>query len=79
MHVAHLARSATLMQIIDVLRDEQHIAGIFHLQPGKRPVRRVRLHAGQRRAARIVEPQHQIGVAREPFGRRYVINAVVFP
>ena len=79
MHVDHVARSRAFVQIVDVLRHQQHIADKFALQPGQRAMCGVRFHTCQRRAPRIVEAQHQVRIARERFGRSDVLHPVPLP
>jgi hypothetical protein len=78
-HVPDRAAAGALVQIVDVLRDDQHLAGPVRLQPGQRGMRRVRRRAGQIGAAGIVEVVHQPRVAREALGCRHLLQIVLRP
>ncbi len=77
-HVKQLSRTGTLVQVIDVLRHQQEIAGKFALQPRQCDMRGVRLHVGHAPAAFVVELMDQArGSSLETLRCRHV--AVVDP
>ncbi len=47
MHVDQVATARTLVEIVDILRHQQHIAGKCAFQPNESIVRGIRRHAGQ--------------------------------
>ncbi len=67
------------VEIVNVLGDDQHFAPPFRVQLRERPVCGIGLRFLDMRATHVVEPQHQIGIARKAFGRRDIFNAVLFP
>jgi len=76
-----LAAAAALMQVVHVLRDQQHPAAVLALQPGQRLMGSVGLDGGvmQLAAAVVVEALHQRRIARKALGCGHLLNAVVFP
>lgn len=83
MHVQHVQRTAPLVQIVDVLRDDQHFATRplrpFPVKPGQRVMGGVGLLGLDRLAPHVIEPQHQVRVTREGLGRRHVLDPVLLP
>jgi hypothetical protein len=79
MHVKNAARAGPFMQVVDVLGDDQQLARPFRIEPREREMRRVRLLLLDRGATHVVEPQHEIGVARESLRRRDILDPVLLP
>jgi hypothetical protein len=79
MHVDDVARARGLVQRVDVLRDDHHLAGMPGLQPRQRLMRRIGPGLRGLRAAGVVEPVHEAGIAREAFGRRHILDPVLRP
>ncbi len=79
MHVQQPLRSRPLVKIVDVLRDEQELAGPLRVEPCKRHVPGVGLDGPEPLPPRIVEGVHQRGIAPVRFGRRDILDTVALP
>jgi len=81
MHGNKVAGSGAGMQAINILRHQQHRRGPGGFQPRQRKMRRVWLNGRVQklRATRIVEPLHQIRIAREGFRCGDIFNAMPRP
>ena len=79
MHVDQPLRARTLVQIVDILRDQQQIARPFGVQPRQRAMGRIRLDRPELRPPRIVERMDQLGIAREGLRRGDVLDPVALP
>ena len=79
MHVKHPLRPGPLVQIVDILRDQQQLAGPFSIEPRKRAVRGIGLDGCELGPPRVVECMDQGRVAGEGFGRRDILDAMAFP
>jgi hypothetical protein len=60
------------MQAVDVLGDDQHVAGIIPFEPGQRKMRGVGLHLPDRLAPHIVKFVHAGRIARKTFRRGHI-------
>ena len=78
-HVDQPLRARALVQIVDILRHDQELAGPMRVEPCQRSMGGVGLFGLDRGAARIVKAVDQIGIADEGFGRRHILNPVLFP
>ena len=81
MHVQHIPAAAALVQIVDILGDQQHLARPVALQPGQRQMRRVGLDVGvqQLLAAGIVEIMDPHRIVVEGLRRRHILDAHARP
>ena len=77
--MAHLGAAGPFVQIVDILGDQEHIAGELTLQPGQRQVGGVGLYPGQPGAATVVETVDQRRIAPEGFGGCQVHGVVLLP
>ena len=68
MHMDQPLGAGTLMQIVDILRDQQQLARPFGIQPGERAMRRIGLDRAELRAPRVIESMHQLGIAAKASG-----------
>jgi hypothetical protein len=80
-HVDEVLAACAFVQVIDVLGDNQYIAGEFAFQLRKGKVRGIRLYAGvvQLPTAGIVKLMHQRGVFGETFRGGNLFDTVVVP
>ena len=78
-HVKQALRTRALVKIVDVLRDQQHVAAPFAIEPCKRAVSGVGLDFGEARTASVVEAVNRCRIALECFGCRDVLDAMAFP
>ena len=69
----------TLMQVVDVLRDDQQPARPCGIELRQRPVRGIGFHARQRRAAIIVKAVDQLRIVRQRLGRADILDPVPLP
>ena len=67
------------MEIVNVLRDEQQVAGPFTIKPGKGHMRCIRLHGAQPGTSRIVEGMNNRGIPPESLWRCNIFDAMAFP
>ncbi len=78
-HVQHPARASPGVQIVDILGNDQQLTLPAPVQLCQRRMRRVGQLFLYRRAAHVVETQHQIGIARKSFWRSDILDAVLLP
>jgi hypothetical protein len=78
MHMHHVPRTATFVQVVDILGDEQHVEGRLR-QSGQRLMRRVRCGVQRIGPPRVVEIMDQTGVAGETLRRRHLAQVVFRP
>jgi hypothetical protein len=72
--------SGSLVQIVDVLGDDQNVAGIVPLELGERMMSRVRLCLEQALPPRIVELVHEHRIAGEATSERsYLVHSPSSP
>lgn len=79
MHVDHVLRSGTFVQIVDILGDEQHLIPPRGLKRGQGGMRGIGPRPGGIGAAQVVELMHQRGVAGEGVGGGDILDPVAFP
>ena len=79
MHVQQPLRSRALVQIVDVLRDQQQLAGPFGIQPGQGLVGSVGLDRPQLCPTGVVEGVNQRGVAAKSLGGADILDPMPFP
>jgi len=79
MHVQYIARTGTPVQIVHILRHDQHIAMPLPFKRGQRQMRGIGLYRGERRAAHVIEAPHQRRIAGKRFGRADILHPVPFP
>ena len=78
-HMDQALCSRTLVQIIDILRDDGQLAAPRRIEPRQRGVCCIGLGRLNRGAAHVIETVDQVGIARERLRRRDVLDAVLFP
>ena len=81
MHVDQVGRAGALMQVVDVLGDQKHLARPFPLQLRECGMGGVGLDIGleQTGAAVVVELVDKVRIALEPFRRRDILQPDAFP
>ena len=79
MHMEQRNRAGALMQIVDILRHDQHRMRPIAFEPRQRFVRGVGLDiAGDElMSARVVEGMYAFRIAGEGFGRRNLLDPVL--
>ena len=78
MHVQQAIVAGAIVQIIDILGDEQEVAGPFRLQPCQRQMRGIGHHLAEEGAALIVELLHQCGIAAEGLWGGDILHPMAF-
>jgi hypothetical protein len=78
-HVKHCAAARTLVEVIDVLRDQCHVISPALLQSRQGPMRLIRLDLRQLRPSSIVKFMHHRRIAAQSLRARYVLNPMPFP
>ena len=73
----HISAACTLMQIVDILRDDMHIKVLFKLF--KPIMRSIRLNVDQFVPQVAVETVNQSRVAPKAIGTRYLHHRIVVP
>ena len=81
MHMDQLPAARALVQVVDVLRHDEHWPRPLPLEPSQRQMRRIGLHRriAQLRPAQVVEAVDQHRVARERLGRGHILEPVALP
>ncbi len=79
MHVQQPPRSCAFVQVIDVLRDQQQLAGPLRIEPRESLMGGVGSDRPKLCAARIVECMNQRRIAPVRIGRTDVFDLVPFP
>ena len=79
--VNQIAAAHPFVEIVHVLRHDQHLSRKAVFQPGQSTVCRVGAYVllQQLAAARVVELVHELGVAGEALRGGHILDAVVFP
>lgn len=67
------------MQVINILRDDQHAPRHLSLKAGERFMRRIGLSVAGLGAARIIKALHKVRVAPVAFRRRHILDPVLIP
>lgn len=78
-HVDQPPGAGAFVQVVDILGDDQQVAGPVGVEPRQRLVRRVRDLGLDRLAPRVVEAVDEVGIARESLGRRDVLDPMLLP
>ncbi len=78
-HMEQTPRPCPFMQIIHILRDDQQITAPIGIKRSQRPVGSIGLGPLNRFTPHVVESQHQFRIAVKGFGRRNILNPVLFP
>src|SRR5690606_10234175 len=78
-HVQHLPRTGTLVEVVDVLGHEQDVVVALVLEARQRQVGRVGHDLAELPPPGVVEALDQVGVARERLGRGDVPHVVPLP
>ena len=79
MHVNEVLRTGHLVQRIDILRDDEHIATMHRLQPRERQMRGIRFHILVLPPPLIIEVEHKRWVAAISLWRRHLANVIFGP
>jgi hypothetical protein len=81
MHMDELPRAGPLMQVVDVLRDHQHLPRPVAFEQGEGAMTGVRRDVGieQRPPPGVVEGLHAHGVGDEGLRRRYILQPHLGP
>ena len=79
MHVEQSSGSGAFVEIVDVLGDDEEIAGPGGVEPGEGVVRRVGGDMGKLRAAGIVKGVDEGGIGGEAFGGGDGFDLVALP
>ena len=83
MDMQHIAASATLVKIVDVLRDERELAALLvyprRLKLRQRGVSWVGRHQRELPSARVVERVDRVRVGGEPIRRAHRFHGMVLP
>jgi hypothetical protein len=83
MDMQHIAASATLVKIVDVLRDERELAALLvyprRLKLRQRDVSWVGRHQRKLSSARVVERVDRVRVGGGPLRRAYRFHGMVLP
>ncbi len=69
-HMDQPLRAGAFMQLVDILRDEDHLARMLGLEAGEGEVSGVRGDVRMGFSAHIVEVEDALGIARITLGRR---------
>ena len=82
-HMQQPFRACPLMQIIDILRHNQHstpiVPGPLRIQPRESMMRGVGLNFLYPRAAHIIKAQDKVWIAGKSLGRGDILDAVLLP
>jgi hypothetical protein len=78
-HVQHALRPGAIVQVVNILGDQQQLAGPLRVEPGERVVRGIGFDLGEVRAAFVVEAVDQLGVVRERLWRAHILDAMPLP
>jgi hypothetical protein len=79
MHVEQAPGARTLVQIIDILRHDQQLAGPFRVEPRQRVMRSVRLYFSELGTPGVIECVNHGRIPRERFRRTDILDPVPLP